>query len=338
MKPNTLPPLKVKEPAWQFDADDKDFIDPGFMFSRYKVAAVSTRPKKWNKAENAEKLEAFFRRAAREKPALILATEGMLEGYVIMDAIWHPERREALLDIAEPLDGPYIARFRKLAKALKICLCFGFAERIGKNAFNSFIFIDHTGEICGTYHKLTEGTGAHPTWNFWCPGRQVRAFDTPLGRCGPLICSDRWMPMLARTLVLDGAQYLLIPTYGSINKSQNQTVLSRARENGVPIVQANAAGNNLIVSKGEVAAYQLGFDQITTAFIDIPTPPSQQAARAGESQFLEYQKTMEANYYKATMAAIKKGAPSEDLQNSFVSEREFKKLEKSNWGASRDEV
>lgn len=330
MKTNRLKPIHTREAAWPWDGANS--IDAGCMYARYRVAAISCRPQKWDKAGNADRLEAFFREAAREKPALMVATEGMLEGYVIMDAVWHRERTAALLDIAEPLKGPYMTRFRKLARSLRACLCFGFAERRGRNAHNSTVFIDHEGNICGTYHKLTEGVGAHPTWNFWRPGRQIRAFDTPLGRCGMLICSDRWMPLLARTLVLDGAQFLLIPTYGSVGKQQNETVIARGRENGVPVVQANAAGNNLIVSKGEVVAYAQGVDRITVGCIDVPLMPSTATARAAEREFLKYQRRIEKAHYNATMAAIKKGVPSPDTQRSFTSEREFQRLRATHWG------
>jgi len=326
---DNMMPCKVIEPADPFGSGS---INAGVMFSRYKVAALSIRPVKWNKAGNADKMEAFFRKAAKRKPHLIVATEGMLEGYVINDVIWHRDRVPALLDIAEPLDGPYMTRFRRLARTLGTCLCFGFAERVGREAFNSAVFIDHRGSICGTYHKLSEGCGAHQNWSFWRPGRQVRAFDTPLGRCGIAICSDRWIPLLARTLVLDGAQFLLIPTYGSVNKGQNRTVVARARENGIPVVQANAAGNNLIVSRGEIAAYQLGVDRITTGVIDIPVAPSSAAARAGEREFLKFQKRMEKIHSRHTMAQLKKRRPSPDVRKSFTTEREFARLRDSLWG------
>ena len=155
---------------------------------------------------------------------------------------------------------------------LKTCLCFGFAERRGTSSvYNSAVFIDEEGDICGTYHKTQFAEGTHPSWNFNCIGETIRAFDTPFGRAGILICNDRWNPLIARTLVLDGAQFLLIPSYGSKGKSQNQTVLARARENGVPIVEANV-GMNLIINKGEIVAYKWGNDQISTASIDIPVP------------------------------------------------------------------
>ena len=56
------------------------------MYQSVKVSAISLKPTKWDKASNAEKLEAFFVEAAKDTPQLILATEGVLEGSVIKDA------------------------------------------------------------------------------------------------------------------------------------------------------------------------------------------------------------------------------------------------------------
>ena len=275
------------------------------MYRSVSVSAISLKPTKWDKASNAEKLEAFFVEAAKDTPQLILATEGVLEGYVVMDVIEGKATPEAMLDIAEPLDGAYIRRFRHLAKQLKTCLCFGFAERRGTaSVYNSAVFIDEKGDICGTYHKTQFAEGTHPSWNFNCIGETLRAFDTPFGRAGILICNDRWNPLIARTLVLDGAQFLLIPSYGSKGKSQNQTVLARARENGVPIVEANV-GMNLIISKGEIVAYKWGNDQISTACIDIPVPPSTDAARRSEKEYLQAQGPEMAARYQKTISRLR---------------------------------
>ena len=305
-------------------------IDANLLFTRHTVAAVSLRPRHWDKAQNADRMEAFFRKAARRKPALILAPEGMLEGYVISDVIWHRERAEALVDIAEPLDGPYIRRFRRLAGSLKTCLCFGFAERVGREVFNSAIFIDHRGRICGTHHKLTETT--HPTWHFWRQSPRIRAFDTPLGRCGVLICSDRWFAILARTLAMDGAQFLLIPAFGTVARSQTLAVLARSRENGLPVVQANV-GMNMIISKGEIARYTWGADRITVAPIEIPVRSSAQAIRALDREFRRAQLRMQPKWHRATMARVRKGRPSRDEKRLFLSEREFRRLQATKWGA-----
>ena len=258
------------------------------MYQSVRATAISLKPKKWDKPYNADKMEAFFVEAARDRPDLILTTEGVLEGYVVMDVIEGRAEAEAVLDIAEPLDGPYIQRFRKLATTLKTCLAFGFAERIGGDVFNAAIFIDSQGDIRGKYHKTQLAEGTHASWYFNRVGTTLRAFDTPLGRCGFFICNDRWNPTIARTLVLDGARLLLIPSYGARNKLQNQTVMVRARENGVPIGEANV-GMNLIISKGEIAGYKWGVDQITTATIEVPNAPSTASARELERQYMDGQ-------------------------------------------------
>ena len=274
------------------------------MYERVCVAAISIKPKKWDKAGNADKLESLFREAAREKPRMILGTEGVLEGYVAMEAIADPEKAKAMIEIAEPINGPYIQRFRKLARSLRTCLAFGFAERIKDEAYNCALFIDHQGDIRGRYHKVQLAEGAHPNWYFNRVGSAIRAFDTPVGRAGFMICNDRWNPLIARTLVMDGAQILLIPSYGSRKHHQNVAVTARSRENGVPVVNANV-GMNLIVSKGEPIAYAWGVDRITVGTIDVPLPASTARARSSEQEFMAYQGPEMKRRYRKTMDRLK---------------------------------
>ena len=160
--------------------------------------------------------------------------------------------------------------------------------------FFAAVFIDHGGLISGKYHKTQLAEGTHPSWHFNRIGKAIRAFDTPIGRVGVMICNDRLNPMIARTLVLDGAQLLLIPSAGSKRRKHNREVLARARENGFPIVYANV-GMNLIISKDESVAFGWGNDQITTAVIDVPATAS--TAHALETEYLDLQgPKMERNY------------------------------------------
>ncbi len=274
------------------------------MFESVSAAAVSLKPKKWDKSHNADKMERHFREAARLGPDLILTTEGALEGYCVMDVIEGRRTPEEMLRVAEPIEGPYIERFRRLAAELRTCLCFGFAERVGGDVYNAAIFIDGDGEIRGKYHKTQFAEGAHPSCSFNRVGGTLRAFDTPFGRAGFVICNDRWNPMIARTLVLDGARFILIPSYGSKSRAQNEAVVARARENGTPIVEANV-GMNLIVSKGEVVAYEWGNDKITLGVIEVPAAPSASAARHYERQYMAMQGPEMARRYEETLKRIR---------------------------------
>ena len=273
------------------------------MFTQVKVAAVSMLPTKWDKSANAAKMEGLIRKAAAGNPDVVVTIEGALEGYVVYDVIEGRRTADEMLAIAEPLDGPYVARFRHLARSLSVCLCFGFAERVGGDVYNTVVFVDHEGEVCGAYHKSQFAEGTHPTWHFNRIGKELRAFDTPFGRAGMLICNDRWNPLIARSIVLDGAQVLYIPTFGNKSKAQNQAVLARARENGVPIVQANV-GQNMVVSKGEMVAYQRGYDRITYADIHVPTAVSTAAARNLEQEYLRRQGPEMDRRYRETMEKL----------------------------------
>ena len=269
------------------------------MFTSITARAISFKPKKWDKTSNLARLEELIRRAARQqpKPDLIVAPESLFDGYVVYDVIENPALAPRLLELAEPVNGRTIRHFRRLARTLKTCLCFGFAERIGRNIYNAGIFIDQNGLVCGKYHKMQFEEGHHPSWSFNRMGAGVRAFNTPLGRAGIVICNDRWNPAIARTLALDGARLLLIPAYGDKSGAQNKTVLARARENGAAVVEANV-GLNLLISKGEIVGSARGNDKITTATIEIPVAPSTAAARASERAFLKTRGPAMAKRYR----------------------------------------
>ena len=89
------------------------------MYHSIVASALSIKPTKWEKAQNADKLEAFIREAARERPDVIVAPEGFLEGYLVMDVVRDPSKAEAMHALAEPLYGTYIQRFQSLARGLK---------------------------------------------------------------------------------------------------------------------------------------------------------------------------------------------------------------------------
>jgi len=186
------------------------------------------------------------------------------------------------------IDHPVIHRFRRLARELEICLAFGFAERIDDDVYNCAVFIDHEGNICGKHHKMQLSEGYDPSWWYNRLGQASRAFDTPYGRCGIMICNERWNPLLARIPVLDGAQFLLIPAMGSRSKAQDTAVLDRGKENGVPVVEANV-GVTLVVNAGEIIAVDRQEEGITFGEITIPAVADPQPAERDrvEKEFLD---------------------------------------------------
>ena len=259
------------------------------MFRKVNVAAISFVPVKWDLEDNANRLEKAFRKAAKKGAELALAPESILEGYVVNQIVAEGVPAERMREVTVSIDSAEIKRFRSLAAELSMCLVFGFAELIGEDVFNCAIFIDHEGRIRGKYHKMQLAEGNDESWWFNRLGAKSRAFNTPFGRCGVMICNDRWNPDIARIPVLDGARYLLIPSFGKRAEKQDRAVLARARENGVPIVEANV-GVTLIISKGQVVKLSRKEDTITYGSIEIPLPPSRQNRDIHKGEFLEWRK------------------------------------------------
>ena len=233
-----------------------------------RVAAISFVPEKFNPEANVKELEKRFRAAAEQGAQIAVAPEGIIEGYVIEEVINGNAPLHRLVDVAITLDAPAIRHFQNLARELNMCLAFGFTQRKGDDIYNSAVFIDNKGKICGNYHKVdglefehvpaerleaeAKKYGRHyPSKWYNRPGEDNRAFDTPFGRGGFMICADGWSSSLARIQVLDGAQFLLVPSYGGCSDDFIDEMVERARENGVPVVQANV-GVTQIVSKGEI--------------------------------------------------------------------------------------
>jgi predicted amidohydrolase len=275
------------------------------MFQTVDVAAISFVPEKFNLEANSDRLEEMFRKAAQGGVQLALAPEGILEGYVVNQIIAGEVPAKDMKNVAVTMRGAAIRRFRNLAKELGICLAFGLAEQIGRNLYNCAVFIDSTGRLCGKYHKMQLAEGSHPSWWYNRLGKKSRAFKTPFGRCGFLICNDRWNADIARIPVLDGANFLLIPSFGSKSKAQDKAVLARSRENGVPIVEANV-GVTLIISKGEIIALSRRETGILFGTIEIPEPPSAVNRDKHERQFLKWRRSEMSVRYEHTMQKMSK--------------------------------
>ncbi|GAB6898827.1 carbon-nitrogen hydrolase family protein [Kineosporia succinea] len=102
------------------------------------------------------------------------------------------------------VDGPEIARLAALAGEMVVCA--GYCE-LGENGevYNSVVCVDGSG-VLGNHRKVHQPLreDAHYT-----AGSGFRAFDTPVGRIGMVICYDKAFPESARSLALDGAQIVV---------------------------------------------------------------------------------------------------------------------------------
>jgi NAD+ synthetase len=113
--------------------------------------------------------------------------------------------------LARDLHDSYVAA---LPDAPKVGVVIGFYELWRHNLYNSAMCVRLGGDepIIRHVHRknFLPTYGLFDEERFVERGQQVRAFDTPWGRCGVLVCEDAWHPITSTLLALDGAQILFL--------------------------------------------------------------------------------------------------------------------------------
>lgn len=167
-----------------------------------RAATVQFEPRPGAKEYNLARIEHFARAAADDGVQLVAFPEMCLLGY------WHLTKCDAgyLHDVAEPDDGPSIARISALAAELHLGIGFGLLTERDGWLFNAYA-------VClpdGTVH-IHRKLHAFEHEAISCGGRYT-VFDTPWDvRVGVLICYDNNLIENVRATALLGAQILLAP-------------------------------------------------------------------------------------------------------------------------------
>lgn len=181
------------------------------------------------------------REAARRGSDVVLFPELWQIGYASCPA--EPAQRAAWLAHATTLDGPFVSRFRELARELGLAIVITYLEAWPGAPRNTATLIDRRGEPVLTYakvHTCDFGMEAALT-----PGDGFRTadLDTRAGtvRVGLMICYDREFPESARVLMLGGAELILTPNACGLEDDRLGQFRARAYENMVGVAMANYA-------------------------------------------------------------------------------------------------
>ena len=148
------------------------------------------------------------------------------------------------------VDGPELRVVRDLAGDMVISL--GICESDAGTRYNSAVTLTGDG-ILHVHRKVHQPLGENLSY---ARGEVFRAFDSPIGRMGTMICYDKAFPEAARTLALDGAQLIGClsawpgaRTAGAADLAQDRWKMradlfdrARALENQVFWVSANQTG------------------------------------------------------------------------------------------------
>src|SRR5947209_10824170 len=122
---------------------------------------------------------------------------------------------QALRDIAEPLDGPFVEGLVALAREHRIWIVAGMFERVDEDerVYNTLAAMTPDGSLAAVYRKihLFDAFGSRESAQF-LPGPLAPVTIEIAGMCcGLMTCYDLRFPELARALVTQGTETLLVP-------------------------------------------------------------------------------------------------------------------------------
>lgn len=132
---------------------------------------------------------------------LVVLPELIVPGYRL--------EREFLSAGAQPLDGPAVSAWTRLASERGGYIAAGFCERDGDRLYNTGVLVGPEG-VALHYRKLHLFAGEK---EIFTPGdRGLPVADTRLGKLGVCICYDLRFIETARILALRGAELICVPT------------------------------------------------------------------------------------------------------------------------------
>jgi omega-amidase len=134
-------------------------------------------------------------------------------------------------------------------------------EAVDGSVANTLYVVDRDGEIKGRYRKIHLFTPTGEDTHF-AGGKETVVADTSIGRLGLMICYDLRFPELARGLVLDGAEILVVPAQWPAARRAHWEALLKARaiENQCYVVGVNRVGRSgeLVYNGGSLVVSPLG--------------------------------------------------------------------------------
>lgn len=198
-----------------------------------------------DKQQNLDKALTYIARAKAEKADLIVFPETFMALIPRNAAVKHA-------DIAEPLDGPFVKALAAAARKHKIhVICGIYESKAGEKerAYNTVVFLDDAGKRIHSYRKthLYDAFSYNESRNIIPGDSGFTPVKTKLGTIGLLVCYELRFPEISRTLALQGADILVVPTawINGIMKEEHLLTLSctRALENTVFVCIADQVGN-----------------------------------------------------------------------------------------------
>ena len=175
---------------------------------------------------------------------------------------------------AETIPGDLTSSFSSLANKHNVWLIPGsIYESAGKDIFNTTPVFSPSGDLIGKYRKRYPWRPNEKT----TPGEEHFVFNIDgIGIVGIMICYDMWFPEVARDLVHNGAEIIVVPTMTTTGDRPQEKVIahSTAITQQAYVVSCNGVGRGgvggslIIDPEGAVLQESSEGPYMQTALID----------------------------------------------------------------------
>ena len=205
------------------------------MSQEITVALVQMAPELNEPSDNVRKMGDMIERiCTQEQVDIIVFPELITTGY---------ECGLRFTDFAEQVPGPTANLLAKDAADFNVYLVFGMVTkaRVETVLYDSVVVIGPDGDLVGTYNKVHLRGEERIVFR---SGYKFPVFETNFGPVGVLAGWDQSFPEAARSLVLDGAELIVVSAAWDAELETMWPVLNRARaiENSVFVAAANRVG------------------------------------------------------------------------------------------------
>lgn len=220
------------DPRWTYQPE----VEPrSRRLARVRIAVLQAVAERGDVAANLKTVGEAVRDAASRGAALVVAPETFTTGYGLPAKRWRA--------CAEPLDGPSVTRLRAIAAEAGVAIVCGVAEQAGREVHNTAVLLDARGELRAAYRK-THLFGEDERATFAAGQALPPPVDLDGLRVGLLVCNDLEFPEAARSLALQGADVIAVPTALMEESAWIPEIVvpARAGENQLHVAYANHAG------------------------------------------------------------------------------------------------
>jgi nitrilase len=210
------------------------------MDARVTVACIQAEPVVLDREATIDKLERLTGEATAAGAQLLVFPEAFIPAYP--SSIWaralagwaQPGAKEAFARLAREsveVPGPAADRIGAAARAHGVWIVTGVTEvdpRRPSTLYNTLLYHGPDGRLVEKHRKLVPTNHERLVWGPG-DGAGLRAFETPIGRLGGLICWENYMP-LARFALYESGVEIYVASTADDGEMWQATLVHIARE------------------------------------------------------------------------------------------------------------